>query len=96
MSAERGSFAVQFGENVRRHRDRAGISQEDLAFLACVPKAEIDLLERGEHEPRLGTVLKLAVALSVSVEALLKEIDLEADRLGGGDFDFPDLDHEKD
>jgi transcriptional regulator with XRE-family HTH domain len=96
MSAERGSFAVQFGENVRRHRDRADISQEDLAFLACVPETEIDLLERGEHEPRLGTVLKLAVALSVSVEALLKEIDLNADRLGGGYFELPELNQAKD
>lgn len=96
MNDDRGSFAVQFGENVRRLRDRAGISQEDLAFLASLPKTEIDRLERGDHEPRLRAVLKLAIALSVSVEALLKEIDLRADHLGSGYFDLPDVDHAKD
>jgi transcriptional regulator with XRE-family HTH domain len=35
-------------------------------------RTEIALLERGEREPRLGTMIKLAVALDVPLERLVE------------------------
>lgn len=65
-----------FGGNLRRLRERAGISQEELATRAGgLHRTEISLLERGEREPRLSTVVLLASALGVKVPTLLRDID---------------------
>ncbi len=60
----------RFAANLRRAREIAGISQEELAERIEVHRTEISLLERGGREPRLGTMIKLAVALGTTPEAL--------------------------
>jgi transcriptional regulator with XRE-family HTH domain len=60
----------RFAVNLRRAREVAGISQEELAERIEVHRTEISLLERGGREPRLGTMVKLAVALGTTPEAL--------------------------
>jgi transcriptional regulator with XRE-family HTH domain len=60
----------RFAVNLRRAREAAGISQELLAERCEVHRTEISLLERGGREPRLGTMVKLAVALGTTPEAL--------------------------
>jgi transcriptional regulator with XRE-family HTH domain len=64
----------RFAVNLRRARDTAGISQEELAERIEVHRTEISLLERGGREPRLGTMVKLAVALGTTPEALCSGI----------------------
>ena len=64
-----------FAENLRRHRAEAGISQERLGFLCGLHRTEISLLERGERDPRLSTVVRLARGLGVSVGELLDGVD---------------------
>lgn len=64
-----------FGSNLRRLRERANKSQELLAQEAGgLHRTEISLLERGEREPRLSTVVLLARALGVSVPTLLQGV----------------------
>jgi transcriptional regulator with XRE-family HTH domain len=60
----------RFAVNLRHAREVAGISQEELAGRIEVHRTEISLLERGGREPRLGTLVKLAVALGTTPEAL--------------------------
>lgn len=60
----------RFAVNLRRARETAGISQEELAERCEVHRTEISLLERGGREPRLGTMVKLATALGTTPEAL--------------------------
>jgi len=60
----------RFAVNLRRAREAAGISQEVLAERCEVHRTEVSLLERGGREPRLGTMVKLAVALGTTPEAL--------------------------
>jgi len=60
----------RFAVNLRHAREVAGISQEELAARIEVHRTEISLLERGGREPRLGTLVKLAVALGTTPEAL--------------------------
>jgi transcriptional regulator with XRE-family HTH domain len=65
-----------FGANLRRLRERSGLSQEALATRAGgLHRTEISLLERGEREPRLSTVVLLAQALGVKVATLLRGVD---------------------
>jgi transcriptional regulator with XRE-family HTH domain len=53
----------RFAVNLRRVRQREGISQEELGIRCQLHRTEISLLERGGREPRLGTIVKLAGAL---------------------------------
>ena len=61
-----------FGRNLLRAREAAGLSQEALADKADMHRNEISLLERGQREPKIGTVVKLAKALGIPLTDLLK------------------------
>jgi transcriptional regulator with XRE-family HTH domain len=60
----------RFSVSLRKARQKAGVSQEELGFRCDLHRTEISLLERGGREPRLGTIVKLASALEVSAEEL--------------------------
>ena len=64
-------LANRFGRNVVRHRKAAGISQEELGFIASLHRTEVGMLERGIRLPRLDTILKLAGALEIEPGELL-------------------------
>jgi transcriptional regulator with XRE-family HTH domain len=64
----------QFAANMRRARERRGLSQERLAFACRLHRTEISLLERGERDPRLSTVVKLARALDCTASSLLEDV----------------------
>ena len=64
-----------FGENLRRARRRAGISQEMLGARASLHRTEIGLLERGARVPRIDTLIKVAAALTIPPGDLLAGID---------------------
>jgi transcriptional regulator with XRE-family HTH domain len=68
------SVAQRFGVNLVALRERAGLSQEDLAFRAALHRTEIGLLERGARLPRIDTLVKLAGALGVEPGNLLAGI----------------------
>ena len=56
----------QLGMNLRRHRRRAGLSQEELGSLCGLDRTEISLLERGKRFPQLDTLVKLARGLKLA------------------------------
>jgi transcriptional regulator with XRE-family HTH domain len=85
MGGERKATAIQFGTNLQRYRRRAGLSQEKLAYLAVLHRSEISLLERGRREPRLGTIVKLASALRVSLNMLFEGTGWTIERPPAGD-----------
>ncbi|MDQ3933242.1 MAG: helix-turn-helix transcriptional regulator [Actinomycetota bacterium] len=68
------SPADTFARNLRRARESAGLSQEALADKADMHRNEISLLERGQREPKIGTVARLAKALGVKSSDLLKGV----------------------
>jgi transcriptional regulator with XRE-family HTH domain len=88
MDTDRHSFAVAFGKNLRTYRKRAAISQEELAQRASLHRTEIGLLERGERLPIIDTLVKLAAALDVWPEELLKGIDWRPTRIQSGGFEL--------
>lgn len=90
MGAE-NPVAVQFGKNLRACRRRAGLVQGELAYRASMHRSEISMFERGEREPRLRSVVRLASALSAAVDDLLRGIEWKPDGCGGGRFELPDL-----
>lgn len=64
----------RFGENVRRARMEARLTQEQLARRAGVHPSEVSRLEREVRDPRLSTIVRLAGALGVEPAGLLDGI----------------------
>ena len=64
----------EFAENLRRCRKNRGLSQQRLAFDCRLHRTEISLLERGDRNPRLTTIVRLAHALGVAPAELLDDV----------------------
>ena len=57
--------------NILALRSGAGLSQQQLANLAGIPRSTLTHIESGEGNPSLSNLCKLAGALGVSIEELL-------------------------
>lgn len=64
----------QFAANMRRRRERLGLTQEALGYRAGLHMTEISKLERAVQEPRLTTIVLVARALEVRPGHLLRGI----------------------
>ncbi|HET7480262.1 MAG TPA: helix-turn-helix transcriptional regulator [Rubrobacteraceae bacterium] len=62
-----------FGTTVRLYRKQAGYSQEELADRAGIHRTYIGGIERGERNPTLTMIHRLARALGVPSHLLLEE-----------------------
>lgn len=60
-----------FGERMQSVRKAKGITQEDLATKLSMHRTYIGLIERGERNPTIRTLYKIAKALDVSSSELL-------------------------
>ena len=63
---------IKFGQKVREERARLGLSQEELAGRAGVHRTYIGMIERAEKNITLINMEKIANALKVKIEDLLK------------------------
>jgi transcriptional regulator with XRE-family HTH domain len=63
----------RFAENLRLHRDRAGLSQEALADICDLHRTEISLLERCKRSPRLETIVILSRGLELESPGDLRD-----------------------
>lgn len=79
-------IAARFGENLKRSRERARLSQEELAVRASLHRTQIGLLERGSRLPRIDTLVKLAGALSIPPGTLLEGIEWRPGSSTAGGF----------
>lgn len=64
-----------FRVNLRQLREERGWSQERLGFESDVHMGHVSKIERGERNPGVRTVAKLARGLSVSAGALFEGTD---------------------
>jgi transcriptional regulator with XRE-family HTH domain len=62
----------QVGINVRRLREGRDLSQEELAFEAELHRTYISGVERGVRNPTVTVVAKIAKALGVTPDQLLR------------------------
>ena len=64
-----------FGDKLKKLRESAGLTQEQLASSSGLPIGSIRNYEQGQREPLWSVVFKLADALRVSVEVFAEAIE---------------------
>jgi transcriptional regulator with XRE-family HTH domain len=64
------TIEVQFGRRIRELRTARGLSQEELAFRAGVHRTYLGGIERGERNPSLRNISRIAEALAVGLPEL--------------------------
>jgi transcriptional regulator with XRE-family HTH domain len=84
-------IAIRFGQNLRRCRRRAGLSQEAFADRAGIHRTAVSKFERGETQPMLETLIKAACALNEPVDELLDGISWRAPERDFGSFQISGL-----
>jgi transcriptional regulator with XRE-family HTH domain len=67
--------AVAFGKVLRQLRLEAGLTQEQLGLEADLRRTYVSVLELGQQQPSLNTVLKLAKALNVPAHELIRQVE---------------------
>jgi|ASRL01.1.fsa_nt_gi transcriptional regulator with XRE-family HTH domain len=60
-------------KNLKNIRERRGLSLDKLASMTKVSKSMLGQIERGESNPTLGTVWKIANGLHIGLTELIKE-----------------------
>ncbi len=66
------SEAEKLGRNLKRIRTEKGISQVDIARSLGVSRGFVSNVENGKTNPTLATITKLATAIGVTPDQLLK------------------------
>lgn len=67
--------ASAFGEVIRAERVRQGIAQDQFALLANVDRSYYGKLERGERQPSLALILRIAGGLGVTASDLIGRVE---------------------
>jgi transcriptional regulator with XRE-family HTH domain len=81
-------FALVLGRNLTRCRERIGISQEELGFMADLHRTAIGQLERGERVARTDTLVRLCGSLGVGAEELLAGLRWRPPLLSRGELEI--------
>lgn len=67
-----GVLAWSIGQKIRAAREKKNLTQEDLAKLTGIARANIARFETGRHAPKIATVQRVARALDLKTTDLLK------------------------
>jgi len=71
--AERSAQHAAFGRAIRGLRVVRGISQEQLGYDSGLHRTYVGGIERGERNPSLANIIRIADALGVSPSELMAE-----------------------
>lgn len=65
-------ICIRLGKRIKKIRKEKGFSQEELADKAKVHRTYMGKIERGQSNPPIYTIYKIAKALSVHIYELFK------------------------
>lgn len=71
----RDPLLIKFGESLRHYREEAGHSQERLAELADLDRTYISDIERGNRNPGIKNIARIAKALGITTSRLCEGVD---------------------
>ena len=67
--------AAVFGEVIRAERVRQAIAQDQFALLANVDRSYYGKLERGERQPSLALILRIARGLGIAASDIMALVE---------------------
>jgi len=65
----------KFGDRIKELRDKHKLTQEDLADKVGVDRSYMGFLERGEKNPTLKNLIRIAKAFDITLSKLFDKID---------------------
>ncbi len=71
------------GRELRKARERAGITQEELSFRAGLSRPYISQLERDLKSPTIDTLFRICDALNVRAADVVRRVDAAQEAEGG-------------
>lgn len=89
----RNSELTFVGQRIRKAREEAGLTQQELALLCGISTSALSLIETGKRDLRVSSLFRIAAALRVSASALLAAADdgkAGPDRPAAGGYDLGD------
>ncbi len=69
------NVAIAFGRVLRELRKKTELTQEQLGFEAGLERNYISMLERGERQPTLSTLMKLAPPLRCTASQMVALVE---------------------
>lgn len=63
------------GNELRKAREAAGLTQEEVSFRAGVHRTYVSLLERDKKSPTVAVLLRLCAALGVRASELIRRVE---------------------
>ena len=63
------------GEELRKARDKAGLTQEKLAFDAGIDRTYISQLEHNKKSPTLDVLMRICSALSIKTSVFIARVE---------------------
>jgi transcriptional regulator with XRE-family HTH domain len=70
-------LSLAFGRVMEKNRARLGLAQDKLALKADLDRTFVGRIARGALNPSLESIFKLAVALEIQPEELIRQVRLE-------------------
>jgi len=64
-------YARVLGFNVKRLREKSRLNKKTLCLMANISRPFLDSIERGQSNPQLNIIVRLAKALDVTPEELI-------------------------
>lgn len=68
---------MSLGEQLRRAREEAGLSQETVALDSGVDRSYISDLERDLHSPTVDRLLRICGVIGIKVSELFRRLEAE-------------------
>lgn len=69
-----GNFNMSIGQNIKRIRENAGMTQQQLAVVAGVTDKAVSMWELGTRAPRMGALQKISDYFHVAKSELIDEV----------------------
>ena len=66
---------IMLGEEIRKARLEAGLTQEELAFEAGVSRQYVSLLELNEKSPTVDVLIRLCQAMGASAGGIVSRVE---------------------
>jgi transcriptional regulator with XRE-family HTH domain len=63
------------GDEIRKSRIKAGLTQEDLAFKAGISRNYVSLLELNERQPTIKLLIRLCRAMGASASKIVARVE---------------------